>query len=376
MYVTRAIVYPSIHLFAARTLHHGACFIFMLTLVAGMAAQDDCPYDLNGDSFTGANELLFFLSDYGVPGNTDHDFNDNGLTDFEDALMLSRHIGMDCPQTEVEDTTGIILGLLIEPVDTLTQGLSNGSDIIPAGAITYRLYAEVSHPEVTVVGVWGNSAFPLTLNAPDGLFFSSLQTVPSSTHFASDISAFLFPAFPTYEHASWWTLNHAPGEEFPYYQPLGSTSDFMNDMDDGNMQFDADMGDGWFVYDYINTPIESPTAPNLKLLGQFTTLGQSGLCGQLNLEIRTHFDGEPIQFEQAFGLTFSTPGADTPCEPLSPCPDGADFNQDGVIGTSEVLVMLAAFGDVTTGPEDLNGDGMVNVGDVLVLLGSFGMVCG
>ena len=32
--------------------------------------------------------------------------------------------------------------------------------------------------------------------------------------------------------------------KFPY-QPLGSTSDFMDDMDDGNMQFDADMGDGW-----------------------------------------------------------------------------------------------------------------------------------
>ena len=351
-------------------------FILVMASVSAMTGQDDCPYDLNGDGCTCANELLFFLSDYGVAGNTDHDFNDNGFRDFEDALMLSRHLGTNCPQTELEDTTGIILGLLIEPVDTLTQDLSDGPDMIPAGAITYRLYAEVSHPQVTVVGVWGNSAFPLTLNAPDGLFFSSFQNVTSGNHFASDISTFLFPSFPTYEHASWWTLNHAPGEDFPFYQPLGSTPDFMDDMDDGNMQFDADMGEGWFVYDYINTPIESPTAPHLKLLGQFTTLGQSGLCGQLNLEIRTHFDGEPTQFEQAFGLTFSTPGADTPCEPLSPCPDGADFNQDGVIGTSEVLVMLAAFGDITTGPEDLNGDGMVNVGDVLMLLGAFGMVCG
>lgn len=347
----------------------------MMGLVAGMTAQDDCPYDLNGDGCTCANELLVFSLDYGVDGNSDYDFNDNGFRDFEDALMLSRHLGSNCPQTEVEDTTGIILGLLIEPVDTLTQGLSDGAGTIPAGAITYRLYAEVSHPEVTVVGVWGNSAFPLTLNAPDGLFFSSLQTSDFS-YFASNITPAFFPFFPTYDRTSWWTLNHAPGEEFPYYQPLGSTSDFMDDMDDGNMQFDADMGDGWLVYDYIDTSIESPTAPNLKLLGQFTTLGQSGLCGQLNLEIRTHIDGEPTQFEQAFGLTFSTPGADTPCEPLSPCPDGADFNQDGVIGTSEVLVMLAAFGDITTGPEDLNGDGMVNVGDVLMLLGSFGMVCG
>ena len=366
----------STHLFARHIRNWGMCFILMMGLVAGMVAQDDCPYDLNGDGGTAFNELLFFLTDYGVAGNTDYDFNDNGIRDFEDALMLSRHLGTQCPQTEVQDTAGIILGLLTEPMDTLTQDLSDGVDTIPAGAITYRLYAVVSHPEVTVVGVWGNAEFPLMLNAPDGLFFSSLQTVPSGTHFASDVSPFLFPSFPTYEHASWWTLNHAPGEEFPYYQPLGSTSDFMDDMDDGNMQFDADMGDGWLVYDYIDPFIESPTAPNLKLLGQFTTLGQSGLCGQLNLEIRTHIDGEPTQFEQAFGLTFSTPGADTPCEPLSPCPDGADFNQDGVIGTSEVLVMLAAFGDITTGPEDLNGDGMVNVGDVLMLLGSFGMVCG
>ena len=41
-----------------------------------------------------------------------------------------------------------------------------------------------------------------------------------------------------------------------------------------------------------------------------------------------------------------------------------------------MLLMLAAFGEVTTGPEDLNGDGMVNVNDVLILLGSFGMICG
>ena len=37
--------------------------------------------------------------------------------------------------------------------------------------------------------------------------------------------------------------------------------------------------------------------------------------------------------------------------------------------------MLAAFGDLTTGPEDLNDDGVVNVSDVLILLGAFGMVC-
>ena len=348
-------------------------FMLVMASVSDMAGQDDCPYDLNGDGVTGANEILFFLSSYGVAGNTDYDFNDNGFRDFEDALMLSRHLGTQCPQAEVQATTGIISGLLIEPVDTLQQDLIDANDTIPAGAITYRLYTEVSNPEVTVVGVWGNTEFPLTLNAPDGLFLSSLQTSDFS-YFASNITPAFFPFFPTYDRASWWTLNHAPGDDFQFYQPLGSTANFMDDMDDGSILFDADMGDGWFVYDNINT-VELPTASNLKLLGQFTTLGQSGICGQLNLEIRTHFDGEPTQFEQAYGLTFSTPGADSPCESLSPCPEGADLDNDGLIGTSEVLLMLAAFGDVTTGPEDLNGDGLVNVGDLLLLLGSFGMIC-
>ncbi len=359
---------------ATHTVKFIMSIVLVMASVSDMTGQDDCPYDLNGDGVTAANELLFFMIEYGVAGNTDYDFNDNGYRDLEDALMLSRHLGTNCPQAEVQATTGIISGLLIEPVDTLQQDLIDANDTIPAGAITYRLYAVVSNPGVTVVGVWGNAEFPLTLNAPDGLFLSALQT-SNNSYFASNIAPVFFPIFATYDRASWWTLNHAPGEAFQDYQPLGSTADFMDDMDDSSIQFNAAMGDGWFVYDYINALVELPTASNLKLLGQFTTLGQSGICGQLNLEIRTHFDGEPTQFEQAYGLTFSTPGADSPCESLSPCPEGADLDNDGLIGTSEVLLMLAAFGDITTGPEDLNGDGVVNVSDILLLLGSFGMVC-
>ena len=63
MYAYRAIMGHSVRNLASRTLQHGACFILMMTLAAGMTAQDDCPYDLNGDGVTGANELLFFMSE-------------------------------------------------------------------------------------------------------------------------------------------------------------------------------------------------------------------------------------------------------------------------------------------------------------------------
>ena len=48
------------------------------------------------------------MADYGVDGNTDHDFNGNGFRDFEcaDASRTSNPM-----PDKVEDTTGIILGL-------------------------------------------------------------------------------------------------------------------------------------------------------------------------------------------------------------------------------------------------------------------------
>ena len=151
----------STHLFARHIRNWGMCFILMMGLVAGMVAQDDCSYDLNGDGVTAFNELLFFLTDYGVAGNTDYDFNDNGIRDFEDALMLSRHLGTQCPQTEVQDTAGIILGLLTEPMDTLTQDLSDGVDTISLQGPSHTDFTPWSAIQRSPLSVFGEM-----LNSP------------------------------------------------------------------------------------------------------------------------------------------------------------------------------------------------------------------
>ena len=115
-------------------------------------AQNTCPYDLNFDGFTTYGELLVFAANYGSPNNTDYDFNENGIRDIEDALIFSRYLGIQCPQAEVQEASGNIIGLYVEPVDTLEAALAD-MDLIPAGSITYRLYAEVSNPDVAVTGV-------------------------------------------------------------------------------------------------------------------------------------------------------------------------------------------------------------------------------
>ena len=348
-------------------------FLFLPALLISQFighAQNDCPYDLNFDGFTGYNELLFFATDYGSPDNTDHDFNDNGIRDIEDALILSRYLGTQCPQAEVQEASGNIIGLYIEPVDTLEAALAD-MDLIPAGSITYRLYAEVSNPDVAVTGVWGTEEHPLIVEAPDGLFISSASSSP----FAATLPTAMLAFFPTVGLSSWWTLETEPGDYASSFTSLPSSDpEFMDDLSTGSIALDVTMGDGWFTWE-VPSVMGLPTASNLKLIGQFTTLGQSGICGQLNLEIRTLTEGEDPQFEQAYGLTFSTPGDDAPCAMESPCPEGTDVDEDGAITVSDLLMVLGQLGNTTNGPADINGDGTVTVGDVLTLLGAFGNEC-
>lgn len=52
-----------------------------------------------------------------------------------------------------------------------------------------------------------------------------------------------------------------------------------------------------------------------------------------------------------------------------------DLNGDGVITTSDLLLLLSGFGTSVSGPPDLNGDTVVGTGDLLIFLGVFGGDC-
>jgi hypothetical protein len=58
-----------------------------------------------------------------------------------------------------------------------------------------------------------------------------------------------------------------------------------------------------------------------------------------------------------------------PFPPLDACP--GDIDDDGEVGTADLLALLAAWGN-TSGPEDINNDGIVNVEDLLQLLSGWG----
>jgi hypothetical protein len=56
---------------------------------------------------------------------------------------------------------------------------------------------------------------------------------------------------------------------------------------------------------------------------------------------------------------------------LFPCTPG-DVDGDGDVDTTDLLLLLAAWGDCPGCPEDVNGDGVVNTADLLILLGNWG----
>ena len=52
-----------------------------------------------------------------------------------------------------------------------------------------------------------------------------------------------------------------------------------------------------------------------------------------------------------------------------------DLNLDGVVGISDVLLVLGEFGCASSCFGDIDGDGFVNVADVLQMIAAFGNEC-
>ena len=71
--------------------------------------------------------------------------------------------------------------------------------------------------------------------------------------------------------------------------------------------------------------------------------------------------------------------ADVHCPPGTECVAGvcessclADLDNDGNVGTSDLLIVLAAWGSDPGGPPDFDCDGVVGTADLLFLLANWG----
>lgn len=264
---------------------------------------------------------------------------------------------------------------------------------IPAGAKTYRLYAdfgEVPGADLHMIGLWGDANAPWFIEAPGGLFVSDFAAADEDVlPKQSLIDPVLFSFFPEVEFSSFWTtgdmwedlFGSVETQSFEFSlegQRLAFEAGAWSSEDEGGSCMVAVGGQVWHERHEVN---------GLHLLGQFTVLdgqdfsGQAGLAlgvsqaGQLSMEHLMVVTAAPFGLSdlevlgcmdaEASNYDASATYDNGLCEF---CPEG-DADCDGVVAVADLLELLGMFGcSSNCGWADLDGDGAVGASDIIAWL--------
>jgi hypothetical protein len=77
-------------------------------------------------------------------------------------------------------------------------------------------------------------------------------------------------------------------------------------------------------------------------------------------------DGQMIRMNSWLGSIRGSLFEDYSCD--------SDLNEDGIVGTSDLLILVSNFGDISE-EGDIDGDGFVNSSDLQLLLSEYGDEC-
>ena len=357
----------------------------ILALVAcQMRAQTPCDvFDHNGDGILGANTWLYVLGSYGVEGG-EPDVDGSGTVDVSDLLAFIPQMGTPCPGTWLPMSSGHVLGVGLMEVAGHDNELAGLGAALPAGAVTYRLYAVLSEPSDRVLAIYGDNERPLQLNTA-GEFYGFGGT--TGTTLLSDYQPLFDGVFPANAYSTWFSA----GIESAWLSDW-SVSTGMQYVDGSGQGLQAQGPGQIAMNDAVGGAIwgqdvmlgDWPDHSGLSLLGQFTVTDPSEFDGTVNLMVLTN--GETT-LEMAEGLTFHngsllvtgctdessyTYNADATVSGAEDCLYAGDYNGDGVFTVDDFLQLLSQYGCQGCPEGDLNGDGSVTVSDLLAFLGLLG----
>lgn len=340
-------------------------------------AQLPCDwFDHNGDGVLGANTWLYVLGNYGVEGGP-MDVDSSGVQDLDDLLAFVPYFGALCPVDWFEPTSGHIVDLALVEHAVHTEALVGLNAVLPAGSVTYRLYALMSQPEDHVLAIYGDAQRELSLQT-EGDFFGFGEDF-DDTMVVSDVQPVFYAVFPAHEFSTWFSVGALPGDSDAGMGVVPGLPNWAANLDVGSIVMNDSIGSAFIGYGWSN-PDPSNGAV---LVGQFTVTDPSSFTGTLNLIAATvHPDGSP-GFEQAEGLTFSNEyltvfgcmdasalnfDALATYQLIGACSFAGDYTGDGMFSVEDLLGMLADFGCTDCPEGDLNGDGVVSVQDILIFL--------
>ena len=343
-----------------------------------MNAQTPCDwFDHDGDGVIGANTILYALGSYGVvDGPMDPD--SSGVQDLSDLLSFLPYQGANCGNLDWYDTTeGHIIDVAVVEYAVHTEDLAGLGGTLPAGSITYRIYALLEDPDDQLLAVFGDEDRPLILETADA--FYGFGTDLGETVVASSYQPLFNSAFPANEFTSWFNAGvDADANSTSIISWVAGDPYWTDGLDTGSITMDDGIGGAFF--NAYNVPTSNSGAVPV---GQFTVTDPSSFSGTLNLLAKTVLDDGTDGIEFAEGLTFSNDDLtvfgcmDEEATNFDPeatwqldgdCAYPGDFNGDGEFTVEDLLGMLADFGCTSCPQGDINDDGVVNVQDILLFL--------
>jgi hypothetical protein len=235
------------------------------------------------------------------------------------------------------------------------------------GVQTYRIYASI--PENFELQImYGDFTSPMRLNADSGFYQNPFgaPTLPG-------INPDLFSLDPALAYDSWLSIGSL-SYNFPDFYILPGIFIFDSFESGGNLQFNGLAGESIFLTTTGYIPENSPDANGRVLIGQLTSSGPINGC--INFQIRRlNSDGtiyDPPGPEIAETTLFSNV-----CFSIEPAPGPCynDFDDNGTVGVSDLLVLLAAMGCTGDCPIDINNDGNTWLDELFFFLAAYREDC-
>lgn len=413
--------------------------IFDVCDIAGGAADcnlngvlDSCEADCDSDGTPDACEIAGGASDCNANGIPDTcepdcdndgvldvceiasgaaDCNSNGIPDLCDiALNTALDINLDAVIDSCQPTMQFA-GLKLEIVPIVGRGTD---DTFPAGAVCYRLYATTTAVGTHVIGVYGNPANAMVINATGGFWQS-----PYGGDITTDIPCDLSAAPPTAEYDSWFGI----GLDCAFGNATQNASLDLTAFNSGGGINDND----GMVFINPNAYQGSAGTSRQVLLAQFTTTQAVFPTGFVNVIGRAagssadwtaahqqipapvlvdcNGNGAHDAFDIALGTSLDCDESGVPdtceypsaitdcnnngisdlCDTVSgfssdingnrvpdECECSGDVDGNGYTNVDDLIDILVAWGDNSYGPADLNQDGIVDSIDLVIVLTGWG----
>ena len=399
------------------------------------AVPDSCEADCDADGTPDACEIASGASDCdtnGVPDSCQADCDSDGVIDIceiaagatdcdadgtPDACEIATVPTLDFNNDGTLDSCQPAMqfaGLQLEIQPIVGRGTD---DLFPAGAVCYRLYARVTTDGASAVGIYGNSQFPMVINATGGFWQS-----PFGGDLSVDVACNDTAALPSYRFDSWFTV----GKECALGNATQNTGLDLAAFNAGGGVNDAD----GIVFVAPGSPQANGGAARRVLLAQLTTTRPVFPTGTVNVVGRSNGgsgpenawlalgqqipmpalvdcngNGEHDAFDIAKGValdcdqsgvpdTCEHPSAVTDCNgngisDLCDCFSGfssdintnnvpdecectGDIDANGVVDVDDIIWVLVAWGADGTSEADVNSDGIVNGADLAIVLQGWG----